>query len=92
MQQGQFSQKPPRVHEWERGKRKKGDHGGKRYWKKVNVKPEGGSTKTKIHVLFIENIFCFNLFFVNEDSYLKKKTHLFSKKKKKKELRTFNLF
>ena len=83
MQQGQFSQKPPRVHEWERGKRKKGDHGGKRYWKKVNFKPEGGSTKTKIHVLFIENIFCFNLFFLNKDSYLKKKkTHLFSKKKK----------
>lgn len=36
-------------------------------------KPEGGSSKTKIHVLFIENIFCFNLFFLNEDSYLKKK-------------------
>lgn len=41
--------------------------------KKVNFKPEGGSTKTKIHVLFIENIFCFNLFFLNEDSYFKKK-------------------
>lgn len=60
-------------------------------------KPEGGSSKTKIHVLFIENIFCFNLFFLNEDSYLKKNT--FSKKKEKKEkkkgkkqLRTFNLF
>lgn len=52
--------------------------------KKVNFKPEGGSTKTKIHVLFIENIFCFNLFFLNEDSYFKKKTHLFSKKKKTK--------
>lgn len=60
-------------------------------------KPEGGSSKTKIHVLFIENIFCFNLFFLNEDSYLKK-THLAKKKKKKekkkgkKQLRTFNLF
>lgn len=35
--------------------------------------PEGGSSQTKIHVLFIENIFCFNLFFLNEDSYFKKK-------------------
>lgn len=56
--------------------------------------PEGWSSKTKIHVLFIENIFCFNLFFLNEDSYFKKKT--FSKKKEKrkekKQLRTFNLF
>lgn len=49
-------------------------------------KPEGGSSKTKIHVLFIENIFCFNLFFLNEDSYLKKK-NTFSKKKKEKEKR-----
>lgn len=58
--------------------------------KKVNFKPEGGSTKTKIHVLFIENIFCFNLFFLNEDSYFKKKkTHLFSKKKNKKKVENF---
>lgn len=46
--------------------------------------PEGGSSQTKIHVLFIENIFCFNLFFLNEDSYFKKKKNTFSKKKKKK--------
>lgn len=52
-------------------------------------KPEGGSSKTKIHVLFIENIFCFNLFFLNEDSYLKIKTHLAKKKKKKKKLLVF---
>lgn len=50
-------------------------------------KPEGGSSKTKIHVLFIENIFCFNLFFLNEDSYFKKKTHLAKKKKKKRKKR-----
>lgn len=56
--------------------------------KKSKLQPEGGSTKTKIHVLFIENIFCFNLFFLNKDLYFKK-TYLFSKKKK---LRTFNLF
>lgn len=61
--------------------------------KKVNFKPEGGSTKTKIHVLFIENIFCFNLFFLNEDSYFKKKKHIcLAKKKNKKKLKTFNLF
>lgn len=75
MQQGQFSQKPPRVHEWERGKRKKKViMEEKGTGKKVNFKPEGRSTKTKIHVLFIENIFCFNLLFLNEDSYFKKNT------------------
>ena len=84
VQQGQFSQKPPRVHEWERVKRiKKVIMEEKGTGKKVNFKPEGGSTKTKIHVLFIENIFCFNLLFLNEDSYFKKKHICLAKKKKK---------